>query len=765
VSSEVASAFVSLIPSAKGFAGGISREIGGDLDKAGQDGGRKLGGGVKSGFGKVSGSIKTLVGGAIGGFVAVGLAKVAGFAKGAVDAFAAVEDATGAAGVQFGKALPQVLGFADKAATSFGLSKRAALDAQNTFGTLGKSAGLQGPALADFAGKFSGLAGDLASFKGTSTEQAIAAVGAALRGETEPIRAYGVLLDDASLRQEALAQGLIKTTKEALTPQQKVLATQALLFKQTTDAQGDFARTSDSTANTQKRLQAATENAQAALGQKLAPAVTALRAGFLNLIQGTTTLIDFIGRISAAAQPVIDAFIAGIGPAVVAAKDAFLGFIAAIPVPILLAIGAGVAVIGTAMAAMAIASGIASAATSAFAAVQGALNAVLALNPIVLVVAALAALVVGLVYAYKHSETFRDIVDGAFTKVKAAGAALATFFTTTIPAAFQSVKDRAVAIVSGIRDFLAASWAAIKGGVTAAFDGVKLYFTTVFNIYKTIITTAFNAIKDVITRVLGTIQTVVRTALTAVTGIFTTAFNGAKAVVGSVMSAISSNLSAVLNGAKAIVSGILTAIVGLFTGNFGKAKAGAVTAINGLVSFLRGLGGMITGAIGNLGALLVNAGKQLISGLISGITSKLSALRDKMSSVASTVKGFLPGSPVKEGPLTSWNRGAAGVRLMDLLVSGIVRGRASVGRALNDSLDVARMNLGDANYTLNRLGVSPVVSIPTVTVPPTSQDLRPGGVTYRDCTIYTVDPDEWARKQVDRQRDAAVVHALAGITS
>lgn len=49
---------------------------------------------------------------------------------------------------------------------------------------------------------------------------------------------------------------------------------------------------------------------------------------------------------------------------------------------------------------------------------QGALNLVMSLNPIFLVVAAVAALVAIFVVAYKNSETFRDIVDGAFRTVR-----------------------------------------------------------------------------------------------------------------------------------------------------------------------------------------------------------------------------------------------------------------------------------------------------------------------------------------------------------
>lgn len=58
------------------------------------------------------------------------------------------------------------------------------------------------------------------------------------------------------------------------------------------------------------------------------------------------------------------------------------------------------------------------AATKAFTAVQAALNVVMEMNPIGLVVLAIAGLVAAIVIAYQHSETFRDIVKGAFEKVK-----------------------------------------------------------------------------------------------------------------------------------------------------------------------------------------------------------------------------------------------------------------------------------------------------------------------------------------------------------
>lgn len=64
------------------------------------------------------------------------------------------------------------------------------------------------------------------------------------------------------------------------------------------------------------------------------------------------------------------------------------------------------------------------AATKAWAAMQAILNGTLALNPIGLVVVAIAALVAALVIAYQRSETFRAIVTAAFRAVREAASAV-----------------------------------------------------------------------------------------------------------------------------------------------------------------------------------------------------------------------------------------------------------------------------------------------------------------------------------------------------
>lgn len=175
----------------------------------------------------------------------------------------------------FGDSATEIEKFAATAATALGQSKQDVLNAAGTFGVFGKAAGLTGTDLSDFSNDFTALASDLASFNNTSPQEAIDAIGAALRGESEPLRRYGVLLDDASLRQAALELG-IYDGNGALTAQQKILAAQKRIYEQTGDAQGDFARTSDGLANKQRILKAQLQNAATTIGTVLLPIATKL---------------------------------------------------------------------------------------------------------------------------------------------------------------------------------------------------------------------------------------------------------------------------------------------------------------------------------------------------------------------------------------------------------------------------------------------------------------------------------------------------------
>lgn len=176
------------------------------------------------------------------------------------------------AGVIFGDSAGQIEAFAKTAADTFGQTKQQALDAASTFATFGKAAGLSDNELVNFSTSLTKLSSDFASFFNTSPEDAITAIGAALRGESEPIRRYGVLLNDAALKHRAMAMG-IYDGEGALTAQQKTLAAYSEILAQSTDAQGDFERTQEQLANKTRTLQANLGDLSAEIGQKLLPVV------------------------------------------------------------------------------------------------------------------------------------------------------------------------------------------------------------------------------------------------------------------------------------------------------------------------------------------------------------------------------------------------------------------------------------------------------------------------------------------------------------
>jgi len=204
---------------------------------------------------------------------AAALAGIASLAANAVKQASNLSEAQNKANVIFKDAAKDITKFADTASTKLGQSKTDALNAAATFGSFGKAAGLAGADLGKFATGFTTLASDLASFNNTTPEEAVVALGAALRGEAEPIRRFNVLLNDATIKAEAMSLGIIKTTKEALTPQQKVLAVQSAILKQTSDQQGDFAATSDGLANSQRILAAELKDVSAQFGSALLPAI------------------------------------------------------------------------------------------------------------------------------------------------------------------------------------------------------------------------------------------------------------------------------------------------------------------------------------------------------------------------------------------------------------------------------------------------------------------------------------------------------------
>lgn len=244
----------------------------------------------------------------------------------------------------FGSSAKDIEAWAEKSATSIGQSKQQAMDAASTFAIFAGSTGMAGDELVKFSTELVELSSDMASFFNTEPEDAITAIGAAFRGETEPIRRYGVMLDDATMRAKALEMGLVTSTKKALMPQTKVLTAHALILEKTTKAQGDFARTSAGLANQKRILAAQMKNVSATAGQIFLPLALKIGKVLSKTLGIIEQLVDWWKKLDDRNKSMIKGFLlitAAIGPVVfLIGKLILLGKIL---VPLLIAIKGGVA--------------------------------------------------------------------------------------------------------------------------------------------------------------------------------------------------------------------------------------------------------------------------------------------------------------------------------------------------------------------------------------------------------------------------------------
>lgn len=279
--STVGYATLDVIPSVKGLAKELQKQTSGDLTRAGKLGGKSYG--DAAGVGAASG-FKSKFSGAMKGFAPLaglvgGASIVAGF-KSAIDGASDLSESTSKVNVVFGQAAQSVLDFADNAEKGFGQSEAQALEATGTFGNLLRSVGLTEEVSAKFSTTMVGLASDLASFNNTSASDALEALRSGLVGETEPLKRFGVNMNEAVLKAKALKLGL-SDGKGVLDSNAKAQAAYAVIMEQTTLAQGDFARTSGGLANQTKILGAQWTELTTTVGQELLPAVTGF-VSFMN---------------------------------------------------------------------------------------------------------------------------------------------------------------------------------------------------------------------------------------------------------------------------------------------------------------------------------------------------------------------------------------------------------------------------------------------------------------------------------------------------
>lgn len=406
--------------------------------------------------------------------------------------------------------------------------------------------------------------------------------------------------------------------------------------------------------------------------------------------------------------------------------------------PVLIVVGKVISAVGTIMTVVSKIAGVINTVKTAFAA----LNVTMLANPIVLIIAAIAALVAAFIYLWNNCEGFREFWINLWENVKQIAIAvwngLKEFFTaawesivsvattvweglkTFFAGRWEGIKNIFTTVVNAVSTFLSTAWNTIKTVTTTVFTAVSSFFSAIWNAIKTVITTVVNAIKTVITTVWNGIKAIITTIVTAIRNFITTAWNAIKTVITTVVNAIKTVITTVWDAIKTavttVVNGIKTTVTNVWNtikstvssvvNGIKNAVGSAFTAMwNGIKTTISGIYNTIkdgfdkaVGFITGLASSAFNWGKDMVMGIVNGIKSCIGAVGDAVAGVAEKIRSFLHFSVPDEGPLTdyeSWMPDFIGG-----LAKGIERSRGMIEKAVSGvAADmVLNPNVGAVEY-------------------------------------------------------------------
>lgn len=207
--------------------------------------------------------------------------------------------------VSFGKSAASINDWSQKALEAYGLNEVTAKRYNGTLGAMLKSTGVTGDSVVDMSEKLTGLAGDMASFYNLDTNAAFEKIRSGISGETEPLKQLGINMSVANLEAYALSQG-ITTAYDKMSQAEQTMLRYNYLMSVTSDAQGDFARTSDSWANQTRLL---SENWTEFVGKMAANLLPTLTAGVSTL----NDVILWMSENTAFITPILGAITTAVG--------------------------------------------------------------------------------------------------------------------------------------------------------------------------------------------------------------------------------------------------------------------------------------------------------------------------------------------------------------------------------------------------------------------------------------------------------------------
>ena len=200
-----------------------------------------------------------------------------------------------------GASADAVRSWSDEVANTLGLSAVAMRKNTGVIYNMTSSMGVAEDSALKMSKGVSLLSEDMASFYNLDSTEAFNKLRAGLTGETEPLKALGILVDENTVKQVAYQEGIAQTGAE-LTNEQKVLARYVAILKQTGNAQGDLARTINSPANQLRQLKQSVTDLGISFSNFLMPVVSAVLpylTAFTKVItQALNSLSSFLGLTS-----------------------------------------------------------------------------------------------------------------------------------------------------------------------------------------------------------------------------------------------------------------------------------------------------------------------------------------------------------------------------------------------------------------------------------------------------------------------------------
>lgn len=226
----------------------------------------------------------------------VSLKAISDYLGNAVAKFNDFYEAANMFGVSMGDMTNEASGFIDKMEQLLGIDPSEAMNAMANIYSMTKSFGLAKEQAYTLSKSLTQLGYDLSSLKNIPISQAFTKIRSAMAGELEPMLQLGVDISQARLQQELLALGFNKQVS-TLSQADKATLRYIAILKQTTDAQGDFARTLSSPANMIRVLKAQLSGLARDIGSLLYPALKSILPPLIAAVELIREFVQWVAKL------------------------------------------------------------------------------------------------------------------------------------------------------------------------------------------------------------------------------------------------------------------------------------------------------------------------------------------------------------------------------------------------------------------------------------------------------------------------------------